>query len=138
MSVSDQSQLDLAAPAVSLGSGGPDDYGYTWNDSVGLNWISAAGGTDTGMSGSGWDEATGPVSLPFSFKYYENSYNKLYIAGPGYIAFDEAPYWYDFSRNIPSPGQPNNVVAPYWTPTYIGPGSWVRYISGGTSPNPTS
>jgi hypothetical protein len=27
------------------------------------------------------------------------------------------------------------VIAPYWTPVYIGTGGWIRYLSGGTAPN---
>ena len=115
-------------------TGGPDDFGYTWDDSVALNWIDATNGTDTGMSGSSSNQAVGPISLPFSFKYYENTYTSLYIAASGYLAFTEASYW-DDQDLIPSPREPNNVIAPYWSPTYIGTGNWVRYLSGGTAPN---
>jgi hypothetical protein len=115
-------------------TGGPDEFGYTWDDSVPMNWIDATGGTDTGLSGDSWDQATGAVPLPFPFKYYENTYTEVYIAAGGYLAFTEASFW-DDQEYIPSPEQPNNVIAPYWTPTYIGGGSWVRYLSGGTAPN---
>jgi hypothetical protein len=115
-------------------TGGPDDFGYSWDDSVALNWIDATGGNDTGMSGDSWNQAAGPISLPFSFKYYENTYNQVYIAAAGYLAFTEASYW-DAQMPIPSPEEPNNVIAPYWTPTYIGASGWVRYLSGGTAPN---
>jgi len=123
-----------SAPVFPQGTGGPDDFGYAWNDSMTLNWIDATGGTDTGMSGDSWDQAAGPIYLPFPFKYYENTYNQVYISAAGYLAFTEAGYW-DDQDHIPSPGEPNNVIAPYWTPTYIGTRSWVRYLSGGTVPN---
>jgi hypothetical protein len=74
------------------------------------------------------------VSLPFTFKYYENSYSQVHIAAAGYLAFTQASPW-DDQEHIPSPALPNNVIAPYWTPTYIEGGSWVRYLSGGTTPN---
>ena len=115
-------------------TGGPDDFGYTWNDSVALNWIDATGGIDTGMSGDSWGKAVGPISLPFPFKYYENTYNQVWIAASGYLAFAQASYW-SGQRSIPSPSEPNNVIAPYWTPIYIGTGGWIRYLSGGTAPN---
>jgi len=38
-----------SAPEV---SGGPDDYGYTWDDSGAFSWIDATGGTHTGLSHS--------------------------------------------------------------------------------------
>lgn len=118
-------------------TGGPDDFGYTWDDSVALNWIDATNGTDTGMSGSSSNQAVGPISLPFSFKYYENTYTSLYIAASGYLAFTEADYW-TWQSHIPSPGTPNNVVAPYWTPLGLatsGPANRVYYKSGGAAPD---
>ncbi|MBC7228326.1 MAG: hypothetical protein H5T61_14025, partial [Thermoflexales bacterium] len=43
-------------------TGGPDDFGYWWDDSVGFNWIDAvSGGTDTGMSGSSYGQKVGPI-----------------------------------------------------------------------------
>ncbi len=119
------------------GTGGPDDYGYTWDDSVGMNWIDATHGTDTGMSGGSWDQAVGPISLPFSFNYYENTYTSLYIAASGYLAFTEADYW-SSQTSIPSPRTPNNVIAPYWSPLSLatsGSTNRVYYRSGGDAPN---
>ena len=128
-------RFPMAAQSIQpLASGGADDFGYTWDDSVVLSWIDTTSGTDTGLTGDGYDNATGPISLPFSFKYYENIYSSLYIAASGYLAFTHASYW-DSQSEIPSPSEPNNVIAPYWTPTYIGTGGWVRYLSGGTAPN---
>ena len=127
-------QVAANASAAHLSTGGPDEFGYTWDDSVPLDWLDARSGTDTGMSGDSWDQAVGPISLPFSFKYYENTYSQVYIAAAGYLAFAEADTWYD-QDSIPAPGAPNNVIAPYWTPIYIGAEGWVRYASGGTTPN---
>jgi len=123
-----------AADVLPQVTGGPDDFGYTWDDSVEFHWIDASSGTDTGLSGDSWGKAVGPIRLPFQFKYYENTYNEVWIAASGYLAFTQASYWSSESP-IPSPVPPNNVIAPYWAPIYIGPGSWVRYSSGGNAPN---
>ncbi|MGB9774961.1 MAG: hypothetical protein ACPL7C_00195, partial [Anaerolineae bacterium] len=123
-----------AAGVAPQATGGPDDFGYTWDDSVLFNWIDATGGTDTGMSGDSWGQKVGPIPLPFSFKFYENTYTSLYIAASGYLAFTDYGTW-PSQRRIPSPDTPNNVIAPYWTPIYIGTGGWIRYLSGGTFPN---
>ena len=40
--------------------GGPDTYGYIWDDGGPLNWVDATGGTDTGMSGSSSGARVGP------------------------------------------------------------------------------
>jgi hypothetical protein len=120
-----------------LATGGPDDYGYRWDDSVTPSWIDATSGTDTGMSGDSYDQAAGPISLPFSFKYYENTYSSLYVAAAGYLAFSSSYYW-DDQDYVPSPAMPNNIVAPYWTPIYLnyaGPSGRIYYKSGGSYPN---
>jgi hypothetical protein len=127
------SKAASAAPQAT--AGGPDDFGYTWDDSVALSWIDATtSGIDTGMGGDG-SQAVG-VSLPFSFKYYENTYNRVYIVGAGYLGFSPASW--DDQENIPSPERPNNVIAPYWTLTYLnstGPSARMYYRSGGSAPN---
>ena len=38
--------------AIATTAGGPDDYGYTWNDAVAFSWIDATNGTNTGLSGT--------------------------------------------------------------------------------------
>jgi hypothetical protein len=122
-------RLPVEAQGVTaLATGGPDDFGYTWN-TVSLDWKDTTLGTDTGMSGSSYNRAVGPVSLPFSFKYYENTYGSLYITASGYLSFtDNHGSWRD-QEEIPSSSPPNNVIAPYWSPLYIGTGSWVHYLS---------
>jgi hypothetical protein len=120
-----------------LAMGGPDDFGYTWDDSVAFSWLDAIGGTDTGMSGYSDDQAVGPVALPFNFNYYENTYNQVWIAASGYLAFTGYGSWRGQGM-IPSPTEPNNVVAPYWTLIMLdssGPTGRVYYQSGGSPPD---
>lgn len=118
-------------------TGGPDQFGYTWNDSVALSWIDATTGTDTGMSGSSGGKKVGPISLPFSFKYYENTYNSVYIAASGYLGFTDYGTW-PVQPRVPSLALPNNMIAPYATEIYLntaGPYARVYYKSGGVAPN---
>ena len=123
-----------AQAMMALSSSSPDDFGYTWDDSEAFSWIDTTGGTDTGLTGDGWNNATDLIALPFAFKYYENTYSQVNIAAPGTLAFTQPDYW-PSQGTIPSPNSPNNVIAPYWTPTYIGSGGWVHYTSGGSAPN---
>jgi len=116
-------------------SGGPDDFGYTWETTT-YAWIDATDGTDAGLSGWSWGNGTDAITLPFSFKFYEHTYNSLYIAAAGYVAFD-LQNW-DSQFEIPSQSPPNNLIAPYATPLEIassGPAGRVYYKSGGTAPN---
>jgi len=112
-------------------TGGPDDFGYIWDDSVPLSWIDASGGTDTGINSS--TDHVGPIDTGFSFKYYENAYTQLYISRFGFVAFNDGGIYNSQSR-IPSPSKPNDVIAPHWVPAYSVNG-YVRYLRGGTAPN---
>jgi hypothetical protein len=116
--------------------GGPDKYGYIWDDGAPLGWVDATKGVDTGMTGDTWGTRVGPIALPFPFKYYESTYAEVYLAGSGYIGFTDAGSWAAQSR-IPSAGLPNNVIASYWTPLTLaanGPAGRVYYTSGGSAP----
>jgi len=78
-SLPDDSNLVRSAPTPDGTTSSPDAYGYYWDDIVPYSWTDTSGGTDTGMSGS--DDGTGPYSLPFSFKYYENTYTQGNYSG---------------------------------------------------------
>lgn len=124
---------------IAADSGGPDGYGYTWDDSGIYSWVDVAGSTgiDTGMSGSSSDQAV-LVTLPFTFYYYENTYTQVWVAGSGYLSFtDNSPDW-PGQDPIPLPTEPNNVIAPYWSPFNLdpsGPLGRVYTLSGGTEPD---
>ena len=133
-SSTDSRQLANVSP---LSTGGPDDFGYTWDSSVALSWIDATNGTVAEVSNRYSNEATGPIALPFTFKYYENSYSSLYITAYGYVSFLNADDW-PWQPHIPSPSTPNTIVAPYATPINIattGTTNRAFYKSGGTAPN---
>ena len=111
-------------------AGGPDDYGYVWNDSIPFNWISAVDGTDTGINSSNYQ--AGPIAIGFNFKYYENVYNQLWVSRHGFLGFSSDSL-YDDSSRIPYPARPNDVIAPHWVPSDTV--TYVRYLRGGTAPN---
>jgi hypothetical protein len=94
----------------------PDSFGYAWvdNDNGGspvYNWIDI---TTRGVQVMGLqdDNVAGPFNLGFNFPYYWYYVNHLYIGSNGYISFSSnANYSQDFAV-IPSPTQPNDIVAP--------------------------
>lgn len=113
-----------------------DNFGYLWDDSVSPAWIDATTGINTSLSGASGGQYHGPVELGFSFPYYENIYDELYIAASGFLTFTDSDSWPNQSQ-IPASGEPNNVIAPYWAPLYLSegasPGS-VHYLQGGEAP----
>jgi hypothetical protein len=112
-------------------TGGPDDYGYTWDDSVPFNWIDVTGGIDTGLTSNCQNLAAVPIGFPF--KFYENTYSTVYVSLNGYLAFDAGSgcYWHG---QVPSPATPNNIIAPYWG-HFTNVAGHVRYLQGGSLPN---
>lgn len=113
-------------------TGGPDDFGYTWDNTVAYSWIDAkSGGINTGINNS--RSQVGPISLPFEFKFYENSYNQLYITSSGYITFSDQ--YTQEQQDIPSPALPNNNIAALWMPLSPGILGSIYYKSGGSIDN---
>jgi hypothetical protein len=121
------------APAA---SGGPDAYGYTWNDTVPFNWIDATLGTDSGLAGD--DEYTGPIDIGFAFKFYENSYTQLYVGSNGLVTFGAGTSLWS-NVGIPNAPVPNNYVAPFWDDLCVDCAGFntgkVYTMLGGSAPN---
>ena len=131
-----------AAPTASIPQdvGGPDDFGYTWDDSGVFVWIDAAAGGDTGLSQAPWGASvTSPISVGFPFKFYENTYSSLYISTAGAAGFDGSNLVGRTGTSwVPSADTPNNFIAPYLAPLWVNSGSYsgrVYYLRGGSAPD---
>ena len=127
-----------AAPDVGVllapqASGGPDDFGYTWDDSAVYNWIDTTGGTSVVLRD---DDRGGPFPIGFTFSFYGQSYTQFYLDSNGYIGFDisqTASYYYN--SRLPLESRPNNLVAPFWDDFDPSSGGTVRYQTFGTPPS---
>ncbi|RLC74696.1 MAG: hypothetical protein DRI81_13380 [Chloroflexi bacterium] len=130
------SPVGPSAPMAPQATGGPDDFGYTWDDSVAFNWIDATTGTNTGLQGD--DEYTDAIDIGFDFKFYENTYSQLYITTNGLITFGEGAYHYS-NQSIPNPAPANNFIAPFWDDLCVNYADYntgaVYYRRGGSAPN---
>lgn len=97
-------------------SGGPDDYGYSWedNDNGGTpvyNWVDITG-VGTLVEGLFDDNVVGTFDFGFDFSFYWYNVNSTYIGSNGYLSFSSAvSYSQDFDQ-IPHRNNPNNIVAP--------------------------
>jgi len=97
-------------------SGGPDTYGYTWDDSdepggPAYSWVDITG-TGTAL-GLGDDGSSGAIALPFSFDFYGVAKTSIYVGSNGYLQFGgAATNW--TNDPIPSTNAPDDIVCPFW------------------------
>lgn len=129
----------LPAGLAPESSGGPDGFGYTWDDTAAFTWIDATAGTDTGLSQAPWGASlTTAIDLGFSFRFYENTYSKLYISTAGAVGFDGSSLGGHTGTDwVPSAATPNSFIAPYLAPLWVNSGNYtgrVYYLRGGSAP----
>ncbi len=103
-------------PPVICGSGGPDNFGYTWIDSDEPNgpeyeWFEISGiGQNSGLNG---DDNMVMVSLPFEFSFYGATYDYVNVSTNGYLTFGTSGTTYT-NAPIPNSSTPNNLICPFW------------------------
>ncbi|MFO7650165.1 MAG: T9SS type A sorting domain-containing protein [bacterium] len=99
---------------VRLGSS-PDGFGYIYEstqeeDTVTFGWIDATGGTQiTGWSPSG-DDGIVAVTLPFTFRYYDQDITSMNICTNGFIETSALTTY----SNTAFPSTVTNHIAPFW------------------------
>jgi hypothetical protein len=121
--------LVLQAPAARADTGAPDDFGYSWIDSlppppqVTFTWeeISGAGTLIDAWSFNNSDDGwAGPFALGFSFSFYGVEYNEVFVSTNGYLSFGEGYPNIPQVGSIPSPDFPNNVAMGYGADLFPG------------------
>ena len=101
----------------SRGMGGPDAFGYTWIDSdepggPEYEWVEI---NFCGIPiGSGDDSNEGPFEIGFPFYFYGNEYNAIRVCTNGFLSFTSTATSYT-NQPIPSSGDPDAILAPFWT-----------------------
>lgn len=107
-------------------TGSDNGFGYTWRvtPNVPENWVDIDA-TGNNVFGLGDDNFVGPIPLGFSFKYFWNEYNEVYVGSNGYLMFGEGKNIASVGNapgppsgpgffNIPFAGDDNhNFLAPY-------------------------
>lgn len=127
----------VAASVAPQAMGGPDEFGYTWDDTEPYAWIDAAqSGMNSGLYGG--DVYTGPVDIGFTFPFYENSYTQAYFSTKGLVSFGQGGYWFE-NVLIPNAALPNDMIAAFWDDlgmyAQTRPDAGIYYFRGGTAPN---
>lgn len=106
-----------------------DDFGHACRP-IALDWVQAP--FESSMVG---DETLGRFSLPFSFPFYGEDYDRLWVSDNGYLTFvdPESPWWWP--EAIPSRSLPNAAVYALWQDLMIDADAAVRYGTVGTAPD---
>lgn len=108
---------DRAQTVTLPDTGGPDAFGYVWDDSIPVDWIDLRHATPIYLDPY---EQAGPIALPFDFPFYGSTYTQVWVSSLGSIGFsyDPALAW-SWSTSFPSSEPPNNVIAPNWSPSFV-------------------
>ncbi|MEN6408800.1 MAG: hypothetical protein ABFD44_03710 [Anaerolineaceae bacterium] len=122
----------LAAGSPVQAAASSDLYGYTWTATSPDSWVEAAGGTKLALDST----STQPVkiNLPFAFPFYGKTYTEAYITRHGYLTFQTSAA-YPAEGRLVEPGEPNGVIAGYWSPLLYAGSDGVYTITQGTSPD---
>ncbi|MDG5814866.1 S8 family serine peptidase [Chitinispirillales bacterium ANBcel5] len=109
---------------VTAGKGGPDLFGYRWMDS------DETGGpvyqwNDISATGQRLDivseclDCSQMQSISFTFPFYENSYDEIYVGSNGYITLGSGSNIF-VNYPLPSTMAPPNLIAPLYEDLYPG------------------
>ncbi len=98
-----------------------------------FNWIEISG---TGTPLSPGDDASSPVSLPFSFEFYGTNYSQINVNSNGNLRPGNALIRAS-NVSIPTTGTTEEIIAAYWDDFNPPLGGNVYTQSIGTSPNRT-
>ncbi|MEJ2706592.1 MAG: hypothetical protein P8074_03150 [Anaerolineales bacterium] len=98
-----------------------DQYGYTLDDTVAMNWKDATTGTQVTFGNPDDDYTATPINLGFNFKFYENSYSQVYVSTNGLLTFEIGTSAYT-NQFLPQDPPPNNMIAVFWDDLELGSG----------------
>lgn len=103
---------------------------YAYRDFEPYNWIDATNGTALSLG----DDDYAEIPIGFNFKFYGLDRSSIKVGSNGYLTF--GPYGaYYINEPIPSPLQPNDIIAPFWDDLNPSKGGKVYYMLSGTAPN---
>lgn len=106
-----------------------DDFGHGCR-AIAFDWVDAD--VQSGLFG---DEFAGRLRLPFSFAFYGESYDQVFLSDNGYLNFLAPDQYNGFPIAIPSGLPPNAAIYPFWQDLLVdGPAS-IDYATVGTSPD---
>lgn len=88
--------------------------GYSYGDSdeavCNYDWVDITGSPNYFALD---DDDYATVDLGFNFLFYGNTYSQVKVSSNGFLTFNGDPWEY-WNQPIPSPGEPNDLIAPFW------------------------
>jgi subtilisin family serine protease len=108
-----------------------DDFGHACRP-IAFDWTDAD--AQTALYG---DEFVGRLRLPFSFPFYGESYDQVYLSDNGYLNFLGPDQFNPFPVAIPSPGDPNAAIYLLWQDMRIDDVGAIEHALSGTAPHRT-
>lgn len=101
-----------------------DDFGHGCRE-IAFDWIEAD--VQSGVYG---DDLAGRLDLPFSFPFYGETYDRIYLTTNGYVNFiDESGFSNPFNTAIPSDAPPNAAIYALWQDLVVDDQSRIDYAS---------
>ncbi|HUT16364.1 MAG TPA: hypothetical protein VMY98_08985 [Anaerolineae bacterium] len=115
-------------------TGGPDDFGYTYDANVSFSWIDIPGGTEV-IGGD--NQYRGPYPIDFGFYFYGRAYSEFGINTNGMVMFgiERSGGGQQSNAFVPCPATPNSFAAAFWDDLIYTPDSTIRYQTLGSAPN---
>ncbi|MHA1681184.1 MAG: PKD domain-containing protein [Promethearchaeota archaeon] len=107
----------------------PPLINYTMFTDQPFQWIDATSGVRCALDGD--DEYSQVFDLPFNFRFYNETYNKIYVCTNGYASFIH--YAEGFNQDFPR-SEEKVIMAPFWEDLVIDIPSNV-YVRSLSSPN---
>lgn len=97
------------------------------------DWVDATAGTEIDIRS---DDTYEEVPLDFDFDFYGQTYSSIFVSSNGLITFGAGSSNYG-NTELPSSGEPNNLIAAFWDDLHLGYADESRaYIhTDGVSPN---
>ena len=120
--------LEYEVVGQGVAAGGPDAFGYTWQDSDTPGGPAFEAVTLSVLDGATPlvldDDDAERVQLPFAMPFYGDAVDDVFVASNGYLSFYQASTTFE-NVAIPTPGDPDGIVAPYWDDLTFTPDSRV-------------
>ena len=100
-----------------------DQFGYQLEEALPFAWVDASSGTEVFIGGEDRDDNyTEAIDIGFEFRFYERTYDQLFIGTNGFVTFGEGSESF-YNRPFPGDTPPNGMIAPFWDDLDIADGN---------------